>query len=117
MSNLARLYRQQNQELLAAWYEKSAEKYRRQNPFYLYELANIAYVDGAYSETVSLLKKAVRLRKDEHEFHRLLGLSYLQLGEKKAARHSFYRAEQTADGEVLRKQYSQKQRLLVQVAH
>ena len=117
MSNLARLYRNNSEELLAAWYEKGAEKYRRKNPFYLYELANITYDDGAYSETISLLKKAVRLRKDEHEFHRLLGLSYLRLGEKKAARHSFYRAEQAAEGEALRKQYSQKQRLLVQVAH
>ena len=30
---------------------------------------------------------------------------------------SLYRAEQTADGEAQGKQYSQKQRLLVQVAH
>lgn len=117
LSNLARLYRRENEEALAAWYDKRAEKYRRKNPFYLFELGKTAYNDGDYPEAVSLLKKAVRLRQGEHEFHRFLGLSYLQLGEKKPALRSFYRAEQSADGDVQRRRYNEKQRLLVQVVH
>ena len=117
ISNLARLYRRKNEELLATWYEQDAEKHRRRNPFYLYDLGDTAYDDGNYLEAVSVLKKAVRLREGEHEFYRLLGLSYLQLGEKKSALHSFYRAEQAADGKAMRRKYNEKQRLLVQVAH
>ncbi len=117
ISNLARLYRRKNEESLAAWYEKSAEKHRRKNPFYLYDLGDTAYADENYSEAVSLLKKAVRLRDGEHEFYRLLGLSYLQLGEEKSALQSFHKAEQVADGKAMRRRYNEKQRLPVQVAH
>jgi len=117
MSNLARLYVEKNEPVLAAWYEKGVEAHRQKNPFYLFDLGEAAYDAGHYSEATSWLKKAIRLREDEHEFHRLLGLSYLQMGDKKSALRSFYRAERYADGDAQRRHYNQKQRLIVQVSH
>lgn len=117
MSSLARLYSAQGEEALADWYGAQVERYRRKNPYYLYELGETAYAGGEFAKAAKLLRKAVHLREDEHEFHRLLGLSYLQLGKSSAARRSFSRAEETATGETQRRQYNQKQRLLAQVNH
>jgi Flp pilus assembly protein TadD len=117
ISNLARLYQQQGRQQLAKQYADAAESYRRKNPYYVYELGEKAYQRGDYHEAVSWLKRAVRLREDEHEFHRLLGLSYLHLGDIATALRSFDSAEQSAESDVDREHYNQKQRLLAQVVH
>lgn len=117
ISNLARLYEQQGEDQLARKYADSVENYRRKNPYYLYGLGQEAYEAGDYQEALSLLRRAVRLRDDEHEFHRLLGLSYLHLGNEAAAVQSFSLAEEAAKNDVDRERYNQKQRLLVQAIH
>ena len=117
MSNLARLYRQQGKKQLAMRFADAVESYRRKNPYYIYGLGEEAYQAGDYDKAISLLRSAVRLREDEHEFYRLLGLSYLHLGDKAAALRNFDLAERAADSEVDRERYNQKQRLLVHVAH
>jgi Flp pilus assembly protein TadD len=117
ISNLARLYEQQGKKQQAKQFADAVESYRRKNPYYLYRLGEEAYQAGEYGEARSLLRRAVRLREDEHEFYRLLGLSYLHLGDETAALRNFNLAEQTADNEVDRERYNRKQRLLVQVVH
>lgn len=117
ISNLARLYEQQGKKQLARQFANAAESYRRKNPYYLYSLGEEAYQAGDYPEALSLLRRAVRLREDEHEFYRLLGLSYLHLGDKAAALRNFNLAEQAADNNADRERYNQKQRLLARVVH
>lgn len=117
MSNLARLYEQQGRRELAMQFADAAENHRRKNPYYLYDLGEEAYRSGDYPGAIALLRRAVRLREDEHEFYRLLGLSYLHLGDTAAALRNFDLAEQAAENEADRERYSHKQRLLAQVVH
>jgi tetratricopeptide (TPR) repeat protein len=96
LSNLARLYTQRGQPQLAAVYAERAESFRAQNPYYLYELAERAYLAGDYEETHRLLVSAIKKRRDEHEFYRLQGLAWAQRGDAEAAEKSFARAARYA---------------------
>ncbi|TDG15870.1 hypothetical protein E2F43_06495 [Seongchinamella unica] len=117
MSNLARFYERHDKPQLAGYYADAVEGYRRKNPYYLYSQAEQAYEMGEYEEALSLLRRAVKIRDDEHEFYRLMGFSQLYLGDEAAALDSFEQAEAVADNEIDRHRYNQKQRLMAQVAH
>ncbi|MEP5765770.1 MAG: transglutaminase domain-containing protein [Halieaceae bacterium] len=92
VSNLARLYRLQGKDQLAAVYAEQAESFRARNPYYLFEMAEQAYEAGDYTEANRLLRSAVRKRDDEHEFYHLLGLTWAQLGDADKAQASFSQA-------------------------
>ena len=117
ISNLARLYERQGRDELARQYADAADSYRKKNPYYLYSVSEQAYDSGDYATALSLLERAVRIRDNEHEFYRLMGLSHLQLGGRDAALRSFELAEQAAASEEDRARYNQKQRLMAQIAN
>ena len=99
VSNLARVYSLQGRPELAAVYVERAENFRARNPYYLYELAENAYQLGDYAQANKLLRSAVKKRKDEHEFYRLLGLTWIKLGEPEKAEGSFRKAARYASDE------------------
>jgi Flp pilus assembly protein TadD len=112
VSNLARLYKQMGQTELAAIYAERAESFRARNPYYLYELAENAYEEGDYEEANELIKTAIRKRKDEHEFHRLMGMTWLKLGDPEKAERSFQKAAKHATSDDQSSLIAQKLRLL-----
>jgi Flp pilus assembly protein TadD len=116
MSNLARLYARQGKHQLAVQYAETIEGYRRKNPYYLHNQAEQAYSRDEYSEAISLLRRAIKIRSDEHDFYRLLGLSQLRIGNNDAALRSFELAEETAKSEADRRRYSHKQHLMAQIS-
>jgi Flp pilus assembly protein TadD len=89
MSNLSRLYQQLREPQLAQYYAQKD-----------------------YAQTEKLLGKAIRYRKDEHEFHRQRGLSYLQHGERVKAQHRFKQAAELVDELAQRERYNHKLHLL-----
>ena len=112
MSNLSRLYARIDQPELASYYRARVEIFRSRNPYYLFNMAEEAYAQSDYSRAQSLLLKAIRYRNDEVEFYRLLGLSYLQLGDKSAAQKQFMKAVELAENPVERERYNHKLYLL-----
>ena len=112
MSNLARLYRQQDKENLAVWYEGKVELFRLHNPYYLHELALQAFEAGDYPLAVSRSRSALRLDKAQHEIYRLLGLSYVALGQLDDAGEAFTAAARLAESDEQKAGYSKKIRLL-----
>ena len=112
MSNLSRLYTRIDQPELANYYRARVEVFRSRNPYYLFNMAEEAYVQSDYSRAKNLLLKAIRYRNDEVEFYRLLGLSYLQLGDKSAAQRQFMEAAELAENPVERERYNHKLYLL-----
>ena len=112
VSNLARLYRKQGRSELADQYAVMAEGYRMENPYYLYELAEVAYQEGEYQRTVELMQRAAKKRKDEHEFHHLQGMAWAQLGESQKAARSFGKAAKLVSEPELASLYEQKLHLL-----
>jgi Flp pilus assembly protein TadD len=112
MSNLSRLYKQLGEPQLAHYYADKTELFRARNPYYLFRLAEKAYAQKDYAQTEKLLEKAIRYRKDEHEFYRLLGLSYLQHGERAKAQRRFKQAADLVDEPGQRERYNHKLHLL-----
>ncbi len=97
-SNLARLYRQLNEPVLATYYGDRVQLFRQKNPYYLYHLAELAYDRADYREAGALLQKAIHRQGGEHEFYRLQGMVHLREGDLKAAERSFRQAESLSEG-------------------
>jgi tetratricopeptide (TPR) repeat protein len=112
ISNLVRLYEERGETELAAYYGQQAESLRRENPFYLYADAEQHYADGEYLEAREALRRAIRRQKGEHEFHRLLGLTELSLGEPGLARRHFQLALEYAREPEDQARYHQQLELL-----
>lgn len=115
VSNLARLYKSQGRVEEAAEYAARASYHRSQNPYYLQIMAKQAYAAGDYQESIRLMRKAIRLLPQEDEFHRTLGLSYLQLGETEKAEKSFLLAAENAKRAEDRQLYARKLELLKKI--
>jgi Flp pilus assembly protein TadD len=111
-SNLARLYDELNEPELSAYYVTQVELFRRKNPYYLYDLAQKAYAQRDYEEVKQLMLVATRRRNDEHTFHRLLGLGYVQTGQLRKAKAQFIRAASLATNDTQREHYNHKLELL-----
>ena len=113
MSNLARLYQQQGETMLAGQYRQRAERHRMRNPYYRYELAQKAYDAEDYEQAIAHLKVAVRYKKEVDSFYYLLGLSYFKIGEHKAGERWIAKAAESVEEDGLKQAYNSKlERLL-----
>lgn len=117
MSNLVRLYDRLGDRQRADAYRKRVVYHRKLNPYYRYELARRAYASQKYGEAIVHLEYASRKRPREDEFFFLLGLSYLQAGDARAARRWLARAEEVAATDALKKKYSNKIEILLRESH
>lgn len=112
LSNLARLYRDQNNMEAFRYYSDQVKIYHGKNPYYQYRRAEQAYNRKDFTKSTKILRKAIRLRKDDHRFYQLLALSQLQTGEVADAKESFQKAAQYSTVEVDREKYNHKYELL-----
>lgn len=113
-SNLARYYRRTGNDELADLFQERVRRFRLQNPFYRYELAETAYYAGDYEMAIDELNAAVRIRDSEEGFYRLLGLAYVQTGDRERASDAFKEAESLTKSREARQVYSDKQKILRQ---
>ncbi len=111
-SNLARYYQRKGQDELADEFQQRVERFRLRNPFYRYELAETAYYRGDYDTAISELKTAIRIRNNEEQFHRLLGLAYVKTGASDKASTAFANAELVSGSTDARRIYGEKQKIL-----
>ena len=113
MSNLANLYDEEGKVELAERYLGQVKLHRMSNPYYRYQLANTAFVDGDYATAIENLNYAIGKIEDEDRFYYLLSLSYLMSGEKEKAKRWMEKAEQVAQKNERRQKYSHKLDLLI----
>lgn len=111
-SNLARYYRRVGNTELEDYFQDQVRRFRQRNPYYLYEIAEAAYYAGEYQESISVLGKAIRMRGNEEQFYRLLGLNYVKTGDTGRASKAIAKAQQYAVSEQAKHTYNQKLRLL-----
>jgi hypothetical protein len=117
MSSLAALYRRLGETELADAYLKKVINHRKQNPYYRYHLGREAFFSGDYATAISHLKYAVRKKPKEDLFCFLLGVAYLQRGDKAAARRWLTRAEEVAATDALKRNYSSKMDALLSASN
>jgi Flp pilus assembly protein TadD len=113
MSSLAELYRRRGETELADAYLKKVINHRKQNPYYRYHLAREAFFSGDYATAISHLRYAARKKPNEDLFCFLLGVAYMQSGDRAAARRWITRAEEVAATDALKRNYSSKMEALL----
>jgi tetratricopeptide (TPR) repeat protein len=100
--NLALVYEMLEEPALAADYRERVQRYRERNPYYHFASATEAYAQQQYSTALASLRKALRLKPDEHAFYQLRGHVQEALGKPRHATQSFERAREYEAAEALR---------------
>jgi tetratricopeptide (TPR) repeat protein len=106
LTNLANVYRRMGNTAAEEEYRERARHHRELNPYYHYSLARAAYDEGRLEDTLELLRRAIRLKRDDHHFYFLQGQAHLELGRRSQAANSFIRARDSAPRAELQAQYS-----------
>ncbi|MDX2477192.1 MAG: tetratricopeptide repeat protein [Gammaproteobacteria bacterium] len=96
LSNLYEVYLEQEDFESAANLEPRVERYRRNNPYYLLRLSDEALRQEQYEESISLLRKAIKKKEDDHELHFALAKTQYLSGELAEAESSLLRARELA---------------------
>jgi Flp pilus assembly protein TadD len=96
MSNLYEVYIEQEDFKSAAELEVQVERYRRKNPYYLLKLSDDALALEQYEESISLLRKAIKKKDNDHKLHFALAKTQYLSGDLTDAQSSLIRARELA---------------------
>lgn len=96
MSNLYEVYIAQENLVAASALQAKVEKYRWSNPYYLLKLSDEAIEQENFKESISLLRRAIRRKKNDHLLHFALAKTQYLSGETAAAEGSLVRAREFA---------------------
>lgn len=99
LNNLHTLYTEEGDLEAAAAIEQRVQRNRRNNPYYLHHLAEIASEERRWSDAIELLNKAIRLESNEYRFHLALAQAQYFSGNPEIARASLERARELAPAE------------------
>jgi tetratricopeptide (TPR) repeat protein len=102
LTNLALVYEALGETALAEEYRGRVRGYRERNPYYHFAAATRAYEAQQFDDALASLRKALRLKSDDHEFYDLRGQVEAALGKSRDATESFERARAYAEAEQLR---------------
>ncbi len=94
VSNLQRLYLRTGRESEAEALESRVLSYRERNPFYHFWRAEQAYAEGDYAGAELHYQKAIKLKKDERQFHVGLARAYYKQGKVLAARKAINKSHE-----------------------
>lgn len=110
LTNLAGLYSRLGDVERAGAYAKMVNYYRDRNPYYHYSLANHAFEEGNYLDTLTYIARSVKLKKVEHQFHYLRSRALVRLGRPAQAKRSLRQAHKYAVYQETRDKYAQELR-------
>ena len=89
LSGMERSLRAMDRVTEADFYERKIKRYRLSNPYYLFAMAEIAYQEGAFKESLGV---SIRRSgwKNVTRFHFLRGLNLYRLEQKRRQRSTFW---------------------------
>jgi tetratricopeptide (TPR) repeat protein len=96
LNNLYTLYTEEGNLEAAAVISQRVERNRRNNPYYLHHLAEIANEERRWADAIELLNHAIRLESNEYRFHYALAQALYASGDPEVARASLERARDLA---------------------
>ncbi|MFT6530368.1 MAG: Flp pilus assembly protein TadD [Psychrosphaera sp.] len=106
--NLAVLYKNTGRIAQANQIIDEVNKQRQLNPYYQSMLAEESYYKNEYKAAISYYKKAIRLKKTEHNFYFGLAKSYLMLNDFDNADRYLARAKSMSTENKQKQQYQSK---------
>jgi len=101
MNNLYEVYIVQEDLEAAENLEARVEKYRERNPYYLMMLSEESLELGKYQESMSLLKRAIRKKDNDHLLYFAMAKTQYLSGETEAAQSSLHRVRELAPQDML----------------
>jgi len=101
MSNLYEVYLAQEDMVSAEELHAKVEKYRLSNPYYLLKLSDEALAEANFEESINLLQRAIRKKRNDHQLHFALAKTQYLSGELDAAEGSLIRARELAPQDML----------------
>jgi len=101
MNNLYEIYVEQGDLLAAESLQGRVDRYRRANPYYLLSLSDEAVEQKQFEESLSLLRRALKKREEDHILHYALAKTQYLSGEIEAAHYSMVRARELAPENML----------------
>jgi tetratricopeptide (TPR) repeat protein len=104
LANLVVVYTAIREPELAEVYRERVQSYRERNPYYHYAVAVEAYEQQRHEDALEALRKALRLKHDEHEFYTLRGRVLEALGRTRGVAENFERARHYAAVEAAKSQ-------------
>ena len=105
MSGISRAHYMLGNYEEAERYAELVRRYREENPFYYYAIAQAEFESANYGEALEAINTAIRLKFRNGRFHFLKGLTQYKLGEPEAARVSFRRAERFGNYRDIKRRY------------
>lgn len=96
LNNLHTLYTEEGKLEAAAVIAEQVERNRRNNPYYLHHLAEIANEEERWTDAIDLLNRAIRLEANEYRFHYALAQAQYSIGNTDVAYSSLERARELA---------------------
>lgn len=100
MGGLAVAYEGLGELELSLRYARRVQHYRERNPYYHFALAQAAFEDLKFGESVGFVNRALELKADDHRFHTLKGQAHAKLGEQEQAQASHALALRYANRDV-----------------
>jgi tetratricopeptide (TPR) repeat protein len=94
LANLVLVYEALGNSELTEQYRDRVQGYRERNPYYHYAVATRAYEQREFDTALTSVRRALRLKSDEHEFYTLRGQTLSALGRARDAQQSFERARE-----------------------
>lgn len=94
LNNLHTLYTEEGNLEAAAVIEQRVERNRRNNPYFLHHLAEVANEEQRWADAIDLLNRAIRLEANEYRFHYALARAQYYSGQPEVARASLARARE-----------------------
>lgn len=85
LNGLAQVHRREGDLKTAEQLDQKVKRYRDRNPYYLYCTARNEAADGRLEEAKRHLRRAIRLKDDEPEFHTLMAEIARQMDQPRAA--------------------------------
>jgi Flp pilus assembly protein TadD len=98
LGNLSQLYTYMGRTEEAATYSRRVDKYRSQNPYFLYFQAQEAVENNQYTEARQYLKKSIRLKRDEPDFYVAMAKIYDLTGDEEESARMLITAQKYRDG-------------------
>ena len=113
LTNIASLYRTLGKTGAANRYSRRIRAYQRRNPYFHYSRARYDFENDNIDDALKGVTRAIKLKKNEHQFYFLMGLIDHSLGNQQEALQSFIKARELAGFESTQQEYDAKIALLV----
>ncbi len=107
LSGLERTHRALGNIELADELARQVRRYRMQNPYYHFAVAQTAYDEGDFDAALQAVDQALRMKRRNSRFHYLKGLTLARLGDADAAARSIKRAKRYGRYDDLRRRYGE----------